>query len=131
MKRVEDASGDRNDVVHGVWNLTPAALGRMSLVNGPTDETLNVAIKANGWDFVQTPWNTAKLLGLAERIAEIRIDLNRLLDPLPAPLGRDFELADALCQQGDTTALATQFAAKAAHVAVAKSNRYPGKQRKA
>ncbi|MFO1324179.1 MAG: hypothetical protein U1F15_08945 [Burkholderiales bacterium] len=130
MQRVQDVGGDRNDVVHGVWNLTSAALGRLSAESEPMEPALNAAIKANGWDFSMSTWTTAELHDLAERIAQIRLDLNRLLDPLPAPLGRNYDLAEALAQQGDPATLAAQFAAKAAHVAVSDANRFPGKQRR-
>jgi len=88
LKQVKAVSDSRNDVVHGVWNITPAVLGNMA-PSPMSDEILNVIIKQHGASFKQATWTTDSLLELADTIANIRLELNRLIHPLPFPIGRD------------------------------------------
>lgn len=88
LRRVEAVGNKRNDVVHGVWNITPAVMGKLPATD-KADQLTNVIIKQRGREFRQTPWKTEEIIALAEEIADIRLTLNRLIYPLPFPIGRD------------------------------------------
>jgi hypothetical protein len=88
--RVEKAAGERNTVCHGVWGDLGAIIGGRQ--PWPLeDPASNVVVKNRGVAFHQSRWTAARMLQLADRIAQIRLDLNDLLHPLPWPIGRDFQ----------------------------------------
>lgn len=89
LARVMEISGERNEVVHGVWG-DPAAVIGWRPPWPPEDDVHNSMLKKSGRRFHQSSWTTAKMHDLAARIAQIRFDLNHLLSPLPWPIGRDF-----------------------------------------
>ena len=90
LKRVDTAGVQRHDIVHGVWNITPAVMGTMMPAR-KYDNALNVTIKQAGSRFNQISWSTGELLDLAEEIAQIRLDLTRLMQPSSISVGASHE----------------------------------------
>ena len=88
LARVAKVQGRRNEVVHGAWGSTWLALGRFMMPKFRTKAPLNYFIKQRGFASSNNTWTVDQLKALADEIASIRLDLNRVLFPLPYPIGQ-------------------------------------------
>jgi len=87
LKRVEGLSKRRNAVVHGTWNITMAGLGLFSLSGKSKDAALNTTYKNRGTVRGGGTYKNEEFKAVADDIAATRLDLNRLMFPLPYPRG--------------------------------------------
>jgi hypothetical protein len=113
MTCVQHAGIKRDEYVHGVWNTVPAIIGHMT-PSQPEDVMLNVTRKSMGRRVQMKAVSTDELDGCAESIAQIRLEMNRLLFPLPYPIGNDIELAFQMRAEGNLDSLAMQYAMESA-----------------
>jgi hypothetical protein len=92
LARVEAAGIRRNEIVHGTWGSAWLAIGSRMIPPFRSDKVLNQVTKRRGAARELKHWTAQEIYALSGEIAQIRLDLNRVMHPLPYPVGMNLSI---------------------------------------
>lgn len=89
LKRIAPLSKKRNHFSHGIWETGNLVTGNIPAMPIQEERASSFLIKNYGKSSDFLVFETIEMHELADDIAQVRFDLNRFVDALPFPIGRD------------------------------------------